>query len=264
MPDKINIDENNHILNCVPSLNTQDDWSVEKAKSEGLLDTESEIPSSVDLREDWWEVKNQGKTGACVGYSTAYGVLKWHYVRKGIISESDLPSARFIWMANKETDEITSYPSTFLETQGTQVKLSLRIARNYGCVLEEILPMDGRLSMMEWQDFYALAAKLKIKSYHNLGRNLDDWKRWLAFNGPILTRLDTDKSWDYATESKGRLEYYIPKEKTGGHAVCITGYDKNYFTVMNSWGKEWGDSGFAYSSYEYTKEAFTEAYGVVL
>ncbi len=260
MPEKTIIDDNNHILNCIPSLNTENDWTIENAKAEGLLDEGKDLPASVDLREDWWEVKNQGETGACVGYSTAYGVLKWHYVKGGKIAESDLPSARFIWMANKETDEITSFPSTFLETQGTQVKLSLRIAKKYGCVLEEVLPMDGKLSMMEWQDFYELAAKLKISSYHNLGRDLDDWKRWLAFKGPILARLDIDKSWDYATDSKGRLENYIKKNETGGHAV----YDRNYFTVMNSWGKEWGDSGYAYASYDYTKEAFTEAYGLIL
>ena len=61
---------------------------------------------------------------------------------------TDLPSARFIWMANKETDDITAYPTTFLETAGTQTKLALNVARKYGCVLEEDLPMSGQLSTM--------------------------------------------------------------------------------------------------------------------
>ncbi len=159
-------------------------------------------------------------------------------------------------MANKETDDIVIYPSTFLETTGTQVKLSLRVAQKYGCVLDDILPMDGSLSMMEWEKFYNLAAELKISNYYNLGTDLDDWKRWIAFQGPVLTRLDIDKSWEYASYSKGYLENYIDKGTYGGHAVSLVGYDKNYFYVMNSWGEKWGDSGFAYASINYTKQAF--------
>ena len=31
---------------------------------------------------------------------------------------------------------------------------------------------------------------------------------------------------------------------SGGHAVVITKYDKDCFTVLNSWGEQWGDNGF--------------------
>jgi len=110
------------------------------------------------------------------------------------IQKTDLPSARFIWMANKETDDITAYPTTFLETAGTQTKLALNVARKYGCVLEEDLPMSGQLSTMSRAAFYTKAAKLRISSYHNIGTNIDDWRRWLAFQGPILTRVGVDKN----------------------------------------------------------------------
>jgi C1A family cysteine protease len=42
------------------------------------------------------------------------------------------------------------------------------------------------------------------------------------------------------------------------------GYRAGVFIVRNSWGTGWGDKGFAYASDAYAKEAFTEAYGVVL
>ena len=77
---------------------------------------------------------------------------------------------RFIWMANKETDLLTSFPTTFIESAGTQIKLALQVARKYGCVLESTLPMDGTLSSLSTEAFYARAARYRIGSYHNLGR----------------------------------------------------------------------------------------------
>jgi len=253
------------ILNCVPSAGTDNDWTFEDAVDSGVLSIRSLIPSSKDLREDWWRADNQGRTGACVGYATAYGVLRWHYAKAKMIKKTNQPSARFIWMANKETDEITSYPTTFLEKTGTQTKLALGIARRYGCVLERDLPMKGKLAMMTRAAFYTKAAKLRISSYHNLGKNLDRWRMWIAFQGPILTRLGVDKTWDQASLTGGHLDVYKPNTVRGGHAVCLVGYTEDYFIVRNSWGTNWGDEGFAYASNKYAAAAFDDdTYGAVL
>ena len=91
-------------------------------------------------------------------------------------------------MANKETDRLTSYPTTFLESAGTQTKLALRIARRYGCVPEGTLPMNGKLSSLSTAAFYTRAAKYRIASYHNLRRNRAAWRRWLS-NQASPTRL---------------------------------------------------------------------------
>lgn len=252
------------VLNCVPSTGTENDWTFEDAIDAQVVRIAARVPSSKDLREAWWAINNQGRTGACVGFATAYGVLRWHYAKAGMIGKTQSPSARFIWMANKETDQITSYPTTFIETAGTQTKLALRVAKNYGCVLEEDLPMKGTLSMLKRAAFYTKAAKLRISSYHNLGQNPKDWRKWIAFQGPILTRLGVDRTWDQATQTKGQLDKYQPNTVRGGHAVCLVGYTKDHFIVRNSWDTTWGDKGFAYASNKYAADAFTETYGAVL
>ncbi len=259
---EINAEE--FVLNCVPSARTEDDWTFEDAVDAKLIDVAPSLPAEKDLREPWWKITSQGRTGACVVFATACGVLRWHYTKVGWIKETEIPSARFIWMANKETDRITSYPTTFIEREGTQTKLALGIARKYGCVLETDLPMSGGLSMLSRTAFYAKAARLRVASYHNLGRCLEKWRRWLAFQGPILTRLNVDRTWDRAPSTKGRLDEYLPATTRGGHAVCFVGYTENHFIVRNSWGTYWGDSGFAYASNAYAEKAFTEAYGAVL
>ncbi len=255
---------NPFILNCVPSVKPEDDWTFEDAVDAGIVDHASGVPASKDLRASWWKIDNQGRTGACVGFATAYGVLRWQFCTAGWIKKSQKPSARFIWMANKETDGITSYPTTFIETSGTQTKLALNVARKYGCVPDKYLRMNGPLSMLSRASFYSKAAQLRISSYHNLGRNLDRWRAWLASQGPILTRLGVDQTWDQAKQTGGHLAQYQPNTVRGGHAVCLVGYTKNYFIVRNSWGTAWGHGGFAYASNSYAYDAFTEAYGAVL
>ena len=234
------------VLNCIPSLFVEDDWGIETAASSKLIDTTQTIPTNVDLREDWWTIRDQGSTGACVGFAAADGVLRWHFVEAGMIREDEEISPRFIWMANKETDEITEFPTTFVESAGTQTKSALKIANRWGCLLEKDLPMDGRL----WQDttvsLYSRAARLRIESFFNLGTDPADWRRWLATKGPILTRLSVDDNFMSPGSTAGsRLRNYDATNTHGGHAVAIVGYTSEYFIIRKSWGTTWGHEGFA-------------------
>lgn len=253
-----------YVLNCVKSRDIEEDWTFADAVHAGLVDEVDELPLSVDMRKDWWKVRDQKDTGACVGFATADGVLKWHYVQNGLIGKKDDTSPRFIWMANKEMDEINSFPTTFLEQAGTQTKIALKIARKYGCVLEKDLPMSGKLSSLEPQVFYIKAARLRIASFHNIPYDVNAWRKWLAQQGPILTRLDVEDSWMRAGETHGHLRTYDPDSVVGGHAIAVVGYTQDYFIIRNSWGTGWGDDGFAYASLEYADEAFWEGYGVIL
>ena len=223
-------------------------------------------PKSKDLRETWWKVGDQGTTGSCVGWATADALLRWHLTKAGRIKDTETLSKRFIWMASKETDEFDNSPSTFIENAGTSLKAALDVARKFGAVKETVLPFSGRLYPGKPETFYALAAQLKIRSYFNLslnrGGSLESWRRWLATSGPILTRLDVDRTWDDASDTAGNLDEYQPKTKHGGHAVALVGYTPDRFIVRNSWGTGWGDMGFAYASLAYAQDAFTEAYGI--
>jgi hypothetical protein len=252
------------ILNCVPSRETENDWRIDAAIESGMLRAAAPIPASKDLRESWWKIGDQGETGSCVGWACADSVLRWHFVKAGRIGPSDKLSVRFIWMAAKETDEFTSQPSTFIETDGTSLKSALDIARKYGCVKDEDLPFgSGKLYPGKPETFYALAARFKIASYVNLNRDPNSWRRWLATKGPILTRLNCDNVWMNAKATGGTLQLYDPMSAGGGHAVALVGYDQNMFIVRNSWGTDvWGDKGFGYASNAYAAAAFTEAYGV--
>jgi len=169
-------------------------------------------------------------------------------------------------MAAKETDDNVAAPTTVIESVGTSLKAALDIARKFGLVSDSVLPFaPAKLYQGKVETFYAIAAQRKIASYINLGRDIARWRQWIAQNGPILTRLDVDKTWDNALQTKGNLDAYISENTRGGHAVSLVGYTPDRFIVRNSWGTaQWGDRGFGYASNDYAAAAFTEAYGVTL
>lgn len=254
------------IKNCAPSRDTHRDWLLSHVDSSGLVAAPGPIPAKKDLREDWWRINNQHDTGSCVGWATADSVLRWHFVKENRLRTDELLSPRFLWMSAKETDEYVSYPSTFLEIDGTSLKAALDIARKYGAVKDSVLPFEsGKLFKGPVQAFFATAAQRKIMGYVNLGRDLVSWRRWIATRGPILTRLECDDTFMNAKATHGKLDKYLASTADGGHAVALVGYTEDTFIVRNSWGTDdWGDKGFAYASDAYAKEAFVEAYGVIV
>jgi C1A family cysteine protease len=252
------------IFNCIGSRKTEKDWVFESAA--GARAAQTNIPISKDLRATWWKIANQEQTGSCVGWATGDSVLRWHFVKKGLLKKEQLLSVRYLWMASKETDTDVNYATTFLEGAGTSIKTALDIARKFGTVQESVLPFGGSLSPLDEDVFYAKAANGKIASYYNLikGDKLANYRNWIANNGPIAVRLECDSTWD-AIGSDGVLDEY-DRDSAGpedGHAVALVGYTKNHFIVRNSWGTNWGDKGFAYATNAYTAAAFDEAYGVI-
>ena len=253
------------ILNCEPSPKQSEDWTYDHAAEADVVDAAPPIPSSKDLRAAWWKVADQGTTGSCVGWATADSVLRWHFVQAKRLAENTLLSPRFIWMAAKETDPNISRPTTFIEEEGTSLKTALDIARKFGVVMDTTLPFaSGKLYPQDAKTFYAIAATRKILAYFNLDTDLSRWRAWLATKGPILTRLDVDRTWDQASATSGNLDTYQSNKTRGGHAIALVGYTPDRFIVRNSWGTSWGDKGYAYASLTYAQEAFTEAYGVTL
>jgi C1A family cysteine protease len=261
-----------HILNLVPSKGTERDWKFEDALNSRALGAVAALPQEKDLRQAWWTIGNQEDTGSCVGWASTDGVMRYHLVTAGKLPKNGRVSPRFTWMASKETDEYTTRPETVIEGSGTSLKAAMDICRKYGVVKEEMLPFHIATKMYVGDEnvFFAAAAQYRASSYFNLVKNLNQWKTWLASNGPIMAGLNVDATWDSATATHGILDAFQPNTVRGGHAVCIVGFRKDgrfiiRNSIRNSWGTSWGDNGFAYASEAYINGAFfPESYGITL
>jgi C1A family cysteine protease len=256
------------ICNLVPSKGIESDWQFRDAVSSGALRAVAAPPASVDLRQSWWTIGDQGQTGSCVGWATAEGVMRYHMVAANRLGKNEQLSPRYVWMASKETDQYTQRPETFIEEAGTSLKAAVDICRKYGVVTMALLPFDISTLMHTGPEntFFATAAQRKIAAYFNLQKDLNNWKNWLAMHGPILAGLSVDQTWDNATATHGNLDTFYPNTVRGGHAVAVVGYTATgRFILRNSWSTTWGDRGFGYASAAYIAGAFfDESYGVTL
>ncbi len=260
--------EAHRICNLVPSRDTQKDWRLEHAVAAGALGAVSAVPSSVDLRAAWWKVGDQEQTGSCVGWASTDGVTRYHMVKAGRLAKTDRLSPRLTWMASKETDEFVNRAETMIEGAGTSLKAAMDFLRKYGAVQEALLPFHIETAMYlgDEDTFYAAAAMRRITAYFNLGKDLDQWRTWLASPGPVMAGLNVDATWDHAKATHGNLDTFQPNTVRGGHAVCVVGYTaQGRFIIRNSWGTSWGDHGFGYASEAYIRAAFfDESYGVTV
>jgi hypothetical protein len=56
---------------------------------------------------------------------------------------------------------------------------------------------------------------------------------------------------DYFDPTNDKTWYFSSSQDAAGHAITIVGYNKDGFIIKNSWGKDWGDKGYATVSYDY-------------
>jgi hypothetical protein len=239
------------------------------------------FPEKVDLRKPWWDIGNQGETGSCVGWAIADSLLRWHFVEAGRLPEEKHLSPRFIWMAAKETDDDTREATTFIEYADTKIEAGLKIAKTFGIVDEDTLPFSPTLMYVgNVADFYNNASQFKIADYKSLiGPDKEDILdsnlicELLAENkeqggGPIIVRMGTDPAFVNAKKDNSILEIFDAWEAASrkDHCAALVGYykegDKMFFILRNSWGREWGDEGYAYLSKDYLEAAVQEAWHV--
>lgn len=90
----------------------------------------------------------------------------------------------------------------------------------------------------------------KIKAYARVD-SIEDAKFALLINGPLLA--------GFIAYNEGRFWEQTGPE-LGGHAVTLTGFNKDGFILRNSWGTDWmsgGETIFPYSDWEKVLECWT-------
>lgn len=103
--------------------------------------------------------------------------------------------------------------------------------------------IDG---MTPREGFSILRAEDKIKDFARIGSS-EILKQSIMANGPALIALPV-----YSNST----EFWLGNDYLGGHAVAVVGYNKNNFIIKNSWGKSYGNNGYA----ELSIKDFNKAY----
>ncbi len=229
--------------------------------------TKNPLPEAANLQRFAPTPGDQGHQGSCVAWSSAYG-------------------ARTIAEAARTGEDPNSlkYSPAFLYNQiglegceGSYIIRAMEFMTQNGAVPYNEFPYtDKDCSRQPDQQLLEEARQHRMRGFNRLtpgDRNnqvdLRAIKENLAQGAPVVIGMMVGGS--YMQPMKGK-DLWEPTDEDmsmmgfGGHAQCVVGYDdKKYggaFLIMNSWGPEWGDNGFAWVRYRDFRRFVREAYGL--
>jgi C1A family cysteine protease len=210
-----------------------------------------ELPKKIDLRKSCPPVYDQGQLGSCtanaIGAAFEFELLKLNH------QYDFMPSRLFIYYNERVIENTVNSDS------GAQIRNGIKTMNQQGVCPEKILPYDiNKFTVKPSQPCYTNALNHQVLSYRRVQRALNQMKSCLAQGYPFVFGFTVYDSFESTAVAKtGKLN--MPKkeeQQVGGHAVLAVGYndaDKR-FIVRNSWGSDWGNTGYFTMPYDYLLE----------
>jgi C1A family cysteine protease len=214
------------------------------------------LPTSVDLRPICSPIVNQGQLGSCTANALASGA------REFILNRDKLPYTRlsrlYLYYHEREAE------GTVNEDAGAYLKDGCDILLKAGVCKENTWPYNERVFTADPPvNADAEAANYKIKQYAKV-TGVMGMKVALSNNNLLVSGMEVYSQMESNEAAKmGIVRIPGPGEQPlGGHAVCTVGYvdtprgssywkGGGYFIMRNSWGTQWGLSGYFKIAYDY-------------
>lgn len=205
------------------------------------------IKRTVDLREWDSSIEDQGDLGSCVGnaIANAYELMVKRRSPDKFVELSRL----FIYYNARELEETTKEDSGV-----TYLRNALKAIKLCGICSEELWPyIIENFDNMPSEEAYSDAIKRRIKKYESL-TSINDMLEALNMEHPIVIGLNVFDGFVSLNKENNILD--APKFNEislGTHAVTIVGYSlsERQFLIKNSFGKLWGDNGYAWVTFDY-------------
>ena len=205
------------------------------------------LPASVDLRSLVPEVLNQGELSSCTAHALSMAV-RIARIKQGL---TDIPLSRLFIYFNERLVE-----GTINEDCGAQLRDGAKVIARYGVPDESLWQyIDSNLYVEPTQDAYKAAIQDEVLHYLAVNQSLNEMKLCLhegfpfVFGATLFPEFESDQ-----VAATGIVPMPTGNNQPiGGHAIIAVGYDDKtqLFTVLNSWGNQWGDHGYCYFPYDY-------------
>jgi len=205
------------------------------------------------------KAQDQGELATCVGWSVGYAALSiQHAINNDWRGQTDLItkyafSSYFLFNQIKMGESgcgsgaFVDSAMNLLQTKGnlTALEYDQNIGDCSRLPTEEELEKASDNTIIDYLMLFKKETPARIK--------IDKIKLSLLENKPAILGLMTPRSF-VSPKMRGAAMWQPKKSERGffGHALVVVGFDdaKNAFEVMNSWGEEWGENGFAWIDYE--------------
>ena len=205
-----------------------------------------EVPTQIPL-QDYQQYRvpilDQGQEGACTGFGLAT-VANYLLRRRKVRPDRTGVSPRMIYEMAKRYDE---WPGE--DYSGSSARGAMKGWHKHGLCSEKCWPYrvskaDRQLTQIRTSD----AIKRPLGAYFRVNhKDLVAMHGALAEVGILYATATVHAGWDRVGKD-GIIPY--PGQIEGGHAFAIVAYDVNGFWIQNSWGKNWGQGGFACITYD--------------
>ena len=205
------------------------------------------LPPSIDLRSLCPPVYDQEQLGSCT--ANAIGAAIEFDQRKQGTTEF-VPSRLFIYYNERVIE------GTVKEDSGAQVRDGIKAVATVGAPPEVDWPYSiQEFSVQPPPKAYEDAKQDLVSSYARVAQNLPQMQGCLAEGYPFVFGFTVYASFEDETVAKsGVVPMPAAGERVvGGHCVLAVGYDdaERTFWIRNSWGADWGISGYCLMPYEY-------------
>ena len=228
-------------------------------------------PATFSLAADLPPVGDQGHTGSCVGWSTAYYCYSTSVARQCKLTPEHrtdprfLFSPSFIWHPFNKGDK----------EQGMHIYEAFDVLAKQGCGTLAEMPWDETEILSQPKEAVKIHA-LRYKSRQTMSLfkgkmngeagDPEKLKNWLwETKQPFVVAIPVYE--DFSDLSHSPDFVYSPTEKKGKlrgyHAVCIVGYDSNKhaFQMVNSWGNKWANKGLLWLDEAFLADTAFEGWG---
>lgn len=215
------------------------------------------LPEFVDLASFFPEPGHQGSQGSCVGWAVGYALKTY---QEAMENQTVRPepfyhfSPAFVFNSIKQGHNCTA---------GSRITDALDFVSTTGAVSMNDFPYIEDACLAPSEEVMARGKDYSIESYRRLERgNIFAIREALANEKPVVAGMYVYPSFQY-WEGGGIYKHDPENEFSEDyHAVTIVGYDhdRKAFKLINSWGTEWGDAGYAWVDYRAARELVREAY----
>ncbi len=205
-----------------------------------------ELPASFDMSDKMPPAGNQGNQQSCVAWAIAYALKS--YQEKLELGQQFLFSPSYIYNQINNGMNVPTYVSD-----------ALKILSEQGvCQMEDMPYSETDWTTKPSQTARDNAKKFRIDFWRQVNvQDTKEVKAQLSAGYPVIIGAEVTK--EFINEGFSKKADFIWNSAgtvSGGHCMLLVGYDdsKNAFRVMNSWGKDWGDNGFAWIDYKFFPE----------
>jgi Papain family cysteine protease len=207
------------------------------------------LPTMVDLRANCGAIKDQGQLGSCTGHAFSEAI---EWIFRAYLGKQ--PTLSPLYLYAKELIADGDFPND----DGSTGLTGCNVAIVNGCCEDSLYPDASQTIQQPTAAMDANAGQYRLGAYHGLAGSqvalsvVGDPVPWVVEIGfTVYSSFESDE-----TATTGVYNPQPGESVLGGHEVLMVGYDVGdtptlrpasagpSALIQNSWGTDWGLSGF--------------------